>query len=206
MDSQALTRTRRTLHGLAELLLAGPQYAAGNGIRLRPVPGGFATVKAPDVRVDGVDLVSADVRVPIRGTYADLARQLGVRARPLNDVYSDGPGISPDDIVDVDREAAALVADAFAVGAEAMAGFAPEQEPVLWPEHFDLGISVAEVNYGVSPGDDGIPMPYAYVGPHGPVTGTFWNQPFGAARSLRDLPDVAAVVAFFREGREQLRN
>ena len=206
MDSQTLTSTRRTLHGLAELLLAGPQYAAGNGIRLRPVPGGFATVTEPDVRVDGVDLVTADVRVPIRGTYADLARELGVRARPLNDVYAGGPGISPDDIVDVDPEAAALVADAFGMGASAMAGFAPEQEPVLWPEHFDLGISVAEVNYGVSPGDDGIPTPYAYVGPYGPVTGTFWNQPFGAARSLRDLPDVAAVVAFFREGREQLRN
>jgi hypothetical protein len=206
MDSQTLMRTRRTLHGLAELLLAGPQYAAGNGIRLRPVPGGFATVKAPDVRVDGVHLVTADVRVPIRGTYADLARELGLRARPLNDVYAGGPGISPDDIVDVEPEAAAVVADAFAMGAAAMAGFAPEQEPVLWPEHFDLGISVAEVNYGVSPGDDAIPMPYAYVGPHTPVTGTFWNQPFGAARSLRDLPGVAAVVDFFREGREQLTN
>ena len=124
MDSHTLMTTRRTLHGLAELLLAGPQYAAGNGIRLRPVPGGFATVKEPDVRVDGVELVTADVRVPIRGTYADLGRELGVRARPLNDVYADGPGISPDDIVDVEPEAAALVADAFALA------------PRPWPASF----------------------------------------------------------------------
>ena len=87
-----------------------------------------------------------------------------------------------------------------------VACIAPDQEPVLWPEHFDLGISVAGVNYGVSPGDDGIATPYAYVGPPTPVAGAFWNQPFGAARSLRDLPDVAAVVAFFREGSERLRS
>lgn len=206
MDSGTLISTRRALHGVAELLLAGPQYAAGNGIRLRTVPGGFATVKAPDIRVEGVDLVTADVRVPIRGTYADLARSLGVRARSLNDVYAGGPGISPRDVVNVESEAAALLADSLATGAAALHDLAPDQEPVLWPEHFDLGISVAGVNYGVSLGDDGIPTPYAYVGPPTPVAGTFWNQPFGAARSLRDLPDVAAVVAFFREGLERLKN
>jgi hypothetical protein len=50
---------------------------------------------------------------------------------------------------------------------------------VLWPEHFDIGISVDEVNYGVSPGDVHIPEPYAYVGPWHPRVGTFWNTGFG---------------------------
>ena len=42
------------------------------------------------------------------------------------------------------------------------------QTPVLWPEHFDVGITLDKVNYGVSPGDDDIPEPYAYVGPWTP--------------------------------------
>jgi hypothetical protein len=200
MDDDTLIRTRRALHGVAELLLAGPQYAAGNGIRLRPVPGGFATVKAPDIRVEGLSLVTEKARLPMRGTYAELARGLGLQARPLDDVYAGGPGIAPDDPVEVAPEAAAQLAEAFATGAAALGEFAPDQEAVLWPEHFDLGISVAGVNYGLSPGDDEIPRPYAYVGPHTPRPGAFWNEAFGAARSLRDLPEVAAVVAFFREG------
>ena len=84
-----------------------------------------------------------------------------------------------------------------------MRAFAPDQEPVLWPEHFDLGISLDEVNYGVSPGDSQIPRPYAYVGPWSAREGTFWNTPFGAARPLTELPDVDALVAFFHEGAEQ---
>ena len=71
---------------------------------------------------------------------------------------------------------------------------------MLWPEHFDLAITLAEVNYGVSPGDDEIPEPYAYVGPWTPLVGTFWNVPFGAARALAELDGVGAVVDFFGEG------
>jgi hypothetical protein len=37
--------------------------------------------------------------------------------------------------------------------------------PVLWPEHFDIGITIDAVNYGASRGDDHIAEPYAYVGP-----------------------------------------
>jgi hypothetical protein len=33
----------------------------------------------------------------------------------------------------------------------ALRSFAPGLEPVLWPEHFDLGIKLDEVNFGVSP-------------------------------------------------------
>ena len=38
----------------------------------------------------------------------------------------------------------------------------------LWPEHFDLATTIDEVNYGGSPGDDGHPLPYLYVGPWTP--------------------------------------
>jgi hypothetical protein len=57
---------------------------------------------------------------------------------------------------------------------------------------------VGEVTYGVSPGDDSIPQPYAYVGPWTPRTGEFWNTSFGAARPMAELPDV---LEFFRTGR-----
>jgi hypothetical protein len=75
---------------------------------------------------------------------------------------------------------------------------------VLWPEHFDVGISVGEVNYGVSPGDDAIPEPYAYVGPWSPQTGPFWNVPFGAARPITALGDADDVLEFFRTGQSLL--
>jgi hypothetical protein len=69
-----------------------------------------------------------------------------------------------------------------------MRRFAPSEEPILWPEHFDLGIALDEVNYGVSPGDNGHPLPYAYVGPWTPREGEFWNASFGAVRTAEQLP------------------
>jgi len=106
MDERSLAVTRRSLHGVAELVLAGPQHGRGGGIRLRVVPGGFGT-------------------------------------------------------------------------------------------------TVDEVNYGVSPGDDHLPEPYAYVGPWTPPTGAFWNAPFGATRTLAELSDV---LEFFTAGRSLLDN
>jgi hypothetical protein len=76
---------------------------------------------------------------------------------------------------------------------------------VLWPEHFDVGITVDEVNYGISLGDVHIAEPYAYVGPHDSPTGDFWDQSFGASRTWREAPDVEALVAFFEAGKTASR-
>ena len=87
----------------------------------------------------------------------------------------------------------------------------PGDEPgavVLWPEHFDVGMTAAVINYGASPGDDQIPDPYLYVGPHdGPPPGdpAFWNAPFGAARTFRQIGTVAEATAFFLDGRARAR-
>ena len=59
---------------------------------------------------------------------------------------------------------------------------------LIWPEHMDVSISLTARTYGVSPGDETIPVPYAYLGPATPQTGPFWNQPFGAARPLEEFP------------------
>jgi len=64
----------------------------------------------------------------------------------------------------------------------------------------------ADTLIGISPGDQFIPEPYAYVGPPEPREGEFWNQPFGAARPMRELDDAdaEAVHAFLAEGRRRI--
>lgn len=202
MDPTAMIATRLALHGVAELVLAGPQHARGNGIRLRVTPGGFGTVAAPEVRVDGEDLVMGAQRRRMHGnTFAELAAEIGLEARSLDDVYSGGPGIALTDTIQLDPDAAEHLERCLAQGDSALRKLAPSEEPVLWPEHFDVGITLGEVNYGVSLGDEHIAEPYAYVGPWQPREGDFWNVSFGAARTLAELGDVAAIAAFFTEGR-----
>jgi hypothetical protein len=108
-------------------------------------------------------------------------------------------------VLAVDAAAAAELAGAFARGEAGMRAFAPDVVPVLWPEHFDVGIQLDEVNYGISPGDAAHPRPYAYVGPWKLPEGEFWNAPFGALRWMDELPDAAAVTAFFADGAARAR-
>jgi hypothetical protein len=199
MDHRALVATRRALHGVAELVIAGPQYADAGTIRLRVVPGGFAGA-ASGVRVDGGYLVWAGGRVPLGGTCRRLAEAAGVTAA-APDVYDDGSGVDPDEELTFDPGALALVLGWFERGDAALRAFAPAADPVLWPEHFDTGYALDEVNYGISPGDDSHEAPYAYVGPWEPREGSFWNAPFGATRAADTLSDSDAIVAFFEEGR-----
>src|SRR5689334_15130090 len=178
-----LVTTRHSLHAVAELLLAGPQYAASGTIKLAPVLNGFGCTAAPGIRVkDGQILGARDLWIDGR-TIAELGRELGLEPRSLGDLYKDCVDLPLDQVLSVDAEAADEIAHAFDLGDRALREFAPDQTPVLWPEHFDLGITVAEVNYGVSPGDGFLEVPYAYVGPWSldGVAGDFWNAPFGAA-------------------------
>ena len=206
VDEEQLVRTRHGLHGVAEYVLAGPQYVMSGDIRLRVVPGGFATRTAPDLRVEGVELVTPTVRLPLTSTFAELATAAGVEARHLRDVYPVGPELHEDDTVRVDADAVTTILDALVRGDAAMRELAPGSDPVLWPEHFDVGIAADDVNYGVSPGDVHFAHPYAYVGPWQPRVGDFWNTDFGAARPMTQLPDVDALVRFFREGAEHARS
>jgi hypothetical protein len=203
VDADEFERTRRSLHGLAELVLAGPQYAECQDIRLRSTAGGFGTVGEPDIRIDGVELVAGGSRHRLEGTIAQIAERAGLTPRELSDVYGDGSGVGLDHEVSVDPGAAAEIASAYARGEAALRALSSDEEPVLWPEHFDIGISVDEVNYGVSPGDAHVAEPYAYVGPWTQRSGPFWNMPFGAVRPMRELPEAVDVEAFFREGSQR---
>jgi hypothetical protein len=199
-----LTTTRRSLHAVADLVLAGPQYRAHGDIRLRVRPEGFSTIVGPDIRVAEACVVRDDVIVPIDGaTPATIAKELGLTASPLTDVYSEGANAGVDEVLAADAQHAARIAAAYVAGDAALAQFAPDAERVLWPEHFDVGIRVDDVNYGISPGDAHVAEPYAYVGPDEVTGDPFWNMPFGAVLPLHAQPSIDAIVAFFEAGRSR---
>ncbi|MGK8522942.1 hypothetical protein ACRS6B_15885 [Nocardia asteroides] len=200
MDEVTYRRSRLGLHAVAELLIAGPQYREFGTIRLRIVRGGFGGARWP-VSVVGEELVWPDGRAPLQGTYREVARAAGFRPGPPEGVYTDTTGVDPDTAIEVDASAAGLIETWFAVGDRALRCLASDVTPVLWPEHFDLASTIDEVNYGVSPGDDAHPGPYAYVGPWTPRSGGFWNAPFGAVRPRDAVNTVAALLEFFEEGR-----
>jgi hypothetical protein len=204
MGHEELAVTRRSLHGVAELVLAGPQYRATGRLRLSVVPGGFATTLMPRLRVDGSGVsVPEGVTAAIDGrTPRALGAELGVAAGRPEGAYEDGSGVDPDEPLVVDPEQAGVILKALALGHDALVAFAAGETPVLWPEHFDVAIRVHEMNFGVSPGDRFIEEPYAYVGVASPpARDSFWNAPFGAAVALRDLPDAPAITGFFADGR-----
>ncbi len=205
MHTQTLTVTRRSLHGAAELLLAGPQHRATGRIDLRVIGGGFATAAEPPLRIEGGELITVTKRLPLAGhTYVDVAAAAGIEAGAPVGVYFGGPEVRPDETITLDDGSVRITESGLAVGERALRAFVPGSEPVLWPEHFDVAITVAEVNYGVSPGDGYLAEPYAYVGPFEPRQGEFWNAPFGAARTVAELGDAEDIVRFFRAGRDFL--
>jgi hypothetical protein len=205
LDPERLATGRRGWHAVAELLLAGPQHRRTGTIRLRVAPGGFATTKEPDLRVDGHHLVAGGRRIPLDGaSLAELGQAAGIDAGAPQGLYRDGSGAGLDEVVRVEPAVATHLANCLALGDKALRVLPGAQQPVLWPEHFDLAITLDEVNYGISLGDSWLGEPYAYIGPWKLPRGDFWNAPFGAGRALRDLPDLDAVSAFFAQARSSL--
>ena len=213
--SPVLARTRDSWHRLAEHVLAAGQFAAAGTIRLRPCPGGFSTVVGVhdrDLAVVGDELVvtegGARRSAPLT-TIRAAAEFAGVQPG-LRGSYSPATPADPELPLSVDAAAARVLADWYALGDTALRRLADEAggsvEPVLWPEHLDLAIAVEEVNYGASPGDDALPGPYLYVGPHeGPTSrAEFWNTPFGAAVPAGRIATPDDAVAFFSAGRARV--
>lgn len=216
MDLDALVSTRATLHRLAEHLLAGDLARRTGKIGLRPSPGGFGQPEVLDagvrhrLRIDGTDLVvlagDVETRHPIEGTAASLATWAGVDLGPPADAYQPETVLDPEAPLVVDAEAADALAGWFDLVAEALEEVRRRDaaaEPTivqLWPEHFDVACTLREVNLGGSPGDGDHAEPYLYVGPWSPRSGAFWNEPWGASWSWRDVPDVATAVELLESG------
>jgi hypothetical protein len=216
---EQFAETRQSLHTLAEHILAAARYHAIGRIGLQVVPGGFATPPFGDdqraIGVEGTELVlragGQERRTPITtlraaGEFADVEP-----GAPSN-VYKPATPCDLDAPLMVDADAARRLADWYALGDAALRRLVHEiaddqpSDLTLWPEHFDVAIRAGEVNYGASPGDAQLPEPYLYVSPTGldlAATGeSFWNQPFGAAVTWKDVRSVEEAMEFFRQGRQ----
>jgi hypothetical protein len=207
--------TRAAWHTLAEHILAAARYRAVGRIGLMPVRGGFATPVIDDrwIEVVGTDLVVRRVtgeveREPIT-TLRSAGTFVGIDPGLPPGIYEPATPLDLDGGLEVDPDAAAAIAAWFALTAEALGELsaahrdAAPTDATLWPEHFDLALSMAEVNYGGSPGDAGHAEPYLYVGPWTPRQGAFWNEDFGASRSGSSIAGTPDAVAFFEEGWSQ---
>lgn len=218
--STPLAPTRESWHRVAEHVLSAALKRATGRIALRPGTGGVRTPPLDDegrvLAIVGTDvalLVGGEVsrRAPLT-TVREAAEAVGVEAGFPWTTYPPGTPFRPDEPLTVDPDAARTLAQWFALGDRALTllaaevGAAGDAVPQVYPEHFDLAISVDRVNYGASPGDAAIAEPYLYVGPYDgpPVRDAFWNAPFGAFVTRDEVATVEEALVFFRSGRSRL--
>jgi hypothetical protein len=199
-------------------VLSAARHAETGRIGLRPHDGGLATPPFGSdgrvIAIQGGDIVflteGAVKREPVT-TLRAAGEFVGVRPGGPAQVYKLSTPCDLDAALTLDPAGMKVLAQWYAVGADALERLrdrlADEEssEAQLWPEHLDLAITAGTVNYGVSPGDEYIDEPYAYVGPHGgpPTRDEFWNVSFGAATTILERPDADAVFGFFVEGHDR---
>jgi hypothetical protein len=228
-DLVTFVSTRDALHRVAEHVLAKARYLDDGEIRLTAFPGGFATPPLTGrrrVRVDGADLVvDTDERSASIGltTIADASAFLDIEPGFPSELYAPATELRPDEPLELDRDAAQTLAAWYAFTAGVLDLFATEiadaspSPLILWPEHFDQAFSTEDAdeshraNYGASPGDEGHPEPYMYVGPWGtPAADPFWNAATfnGAMLPLAQVVDekdpTEVGLRFLRRGRKVL--
>jgi hypothetical protein len=217
-DPKVLLATAHSLHALAEQVIAADLYRHTGKIGLRVTPGGFGTphfdVERSErrIRVDGVELVvedgASERRQPLT-TIRAAAEMVGIEPG-APDVYNAVMPLDPTAPLEIDADAARVLAEWFELVDDALVRLSAAHTSdcpsvaTLWPEHFDLAITMGEANYGGSPPDDEIPEPYLYVGPWKPRIGEFWNERFGASRLRGDGMTVDDAVAFLEEGHRHL--
>jgi len=211
-----LVPTRLSLHALAERVISPARRNANTKIALRYTRGGFGTPFYGDdiqVRVAGTELIVQEAGAERRVTITTLdaaADHIGRDALP-DDLDLGG------DALEVDSGAAAFLGEWYGFAAsvleELRAGASDELQPTrvqLWPEHFDLALELgaadagARAAYGLSPGDEVHPEPYAYVAPWvAPEPGELWQAtafkgaelPF--AELLKASDQRACALEFF---------
>ncbi len=216
----APSNTRESLHTLAEHVLSPARHRATGRIGLRRTPGGFGTPFFASehgdrrVRINGTDLVVEDERgerheaiTTVRAAAAFAEIEAGA---PI-EVYTPSTSLDLDAALPLDAAEAALLADWYRLVDDALALLRAEAGAddgivQLWPEHFDLAVTLDEVNYGGSLGDKEHPTPYLYVGPWAPPTpdGGFWNEPFGSSLASSQVETTQDALNYFRRGQSVL--
>lgn len=219
-DADMLITTRAALHALAERTLAPDLHRTTGRIGLRPTPGGFGQPEQVHdgrrrrVRIDGAFLVvDHDAEGETWHEITTLAAAAALLDLPVGadtGVFQPTSPSDPDAPLAVDPAAAASIASWFTFVDAALAEFrrrhAADRPSIvqLWPEHFDVACSFADINFGGSPGDagdSGRAEPYLYVGPWSPPSvGGFWNEPYGAAVSAASITSIDDALAFYERG------
>lgn len=214
-DPAAYRAARAAAHSIAEWVLAPDLHRSTGRIGLRATPGGIGQPEHLRdgarrlVRLDGWRLAVVDGDAETwhaPSTLGAAAQVVDLELGEGTGAYEPSTPSTPDTSVEMDPAAAAHLAEVFAFIEACVEAWRSERSELtptfaqLWPEHFDLGCSAVEINFGGSPGDEGRPEPYLYVGPWTPRVGSFWNEPYGAACSLYELESVADGVAFFERG------
>jgi hypothetical protein len=203
----AFGATRAAVHTLAEHVLCAVRYAAVGRIGLIPVGDGIATppFEGRVVGLGGVELVDAGTGGERRAPVTTL--------RSAGEFFGVTPGVPPlwtpstrgdlDAVLDIEADGMAALTAWFALVSTALATVHPAASQTLWPEHFDLAITVDGATYGGSPGDANHVGPYLYVTPPGdPVPDgdhRFWSEPFGASLTYDRITSAADAVAFFAQ-------
>ena len=223
MTTTEAVSTRESLHILAEHVLCAARHAATGRIGLRQTPGGFGTPPFPSahgdrrLRIDGDELVIEDDRGERRAPITTL-RSAGELAEIApgapTEVFTPTTPLDLDAPLVVDAAEAAHLANWYLLVNAALeqlrseVGADDDTIIQLWPEHFDLAVTIDEVNFGGSLGDDPHPTPYLYVGPWSPPEpdGGFWNEPFGSSLDSAEVHDATAALAYFRRGRQAVND
>jgi hypothetical protein len=197
------------LHAVAEQVLAPARHAVDGKVRLRPAPHGVETPPfGPDRRVVGLAgtelfdrTPSGERRAPVttvRAAAAFFAVAPGVPAG----LWTPVSPVAADDTLAIDPGSVAVLAGLGEHGTVVLDSL------TLWPEGFDLATSGGRVNYGGSPGDGFIPVPYLYVAPFDRPDPArrddFWNAPFGAALTYDRISGRDDARAFLLEGQRRL--
>jgi hypothetical protein len=219
--------TRSELHRIGAHVLGRRRYAVSGHFGLRASPGGISTPafgpEAETLRLTPLCLVR-EVGAVSRGkalagsSLSSLAAFAGADLDAEFSAGGDMPALgATDEPLELDAKELADLFWWFDLGwrvlDEVMAGRTGTTIQ-LWPEHFDVGISLdlgsgdgGGVNLGFSPGDGFSEDPYVYVGPQRaarPGPSSFWNAPFGAVLSRSEVHDADDCLAFIRRGLDRL--
>ncbi len=202
-----LVETRVAMHQLARFVLAAELEGTTELVTLRVTPGGFGQPERVvdgvqrRVRVDGAQLVIQHGEQELWMPITTLRAAADAAAVVLGD---DVP--SPDAPLPVDQAQAARLGRFFALVDTALAELrrrhASDGPTIvqLFPHHFDLAITLNEVNVGGSPGDDDHDRPYLYIGPWSLSPHEAWNESWGASLTCSEHMTANEAVAFFESG------
>lgn len=221
----------RSLHAVAEYVLAPARYEAVGRIGQRYTRGGFGTPFLPDDRQLRVDTGGLHITegghtrsVPFT-TLADLGKAVGIEPGAVTELYRPETEFDPHAALHVGEDAAFFLGEFFGFSASVLEQLRAEADPSdadstrvqIWPEHFDMAIELGDeaaggrAAIGASPGDANHEGPYFYVAPWAEVApDPYWDAKgfAGAHLLLADLTDVDdqrdVVLEFYRRGRSLL--